>query len=140
MANVTIPGFLAEGNYNIQFLTSRDHQDPNVNDPVLGDPDWNKLDLDLLPTGHSAPVGLLFFIKTANGATAERVVGFGDYPVPTEANQWPCGHANPAIVTRIDLDTWTLESDTTESHCLHSSLGTQLGRIAFPFKMTLRRK
>jgi hypothetical protein len=45
-ADVTIPGFLNQGNYRVNLLVSRDVQDPNVN--TNPDPNWH--DLDLGPT------------------------------------------------------------------------------------------
>lgn len=137
-ANVDLGVGLIQGNNRIHFLLSRDQQDPHVNDPGYDDAVWHVLHLEDLPVGSSIPVGILFFISPNKGA--EWVVGFGDYPMATDVNAWPCNDASPAIVTRIDANTWTLEGGTADDHCLYHGYGDYPGRIAFPFKMTLRRK
>jgi hypothetical protein len=137
-AHVANLGPLAEGKYRIYFLTSRDQQDPNVN--TSPDPGWNNLHLENLPEGSSAYIGLLFFIETSSSDTGDWVVGFGDYPLATQVNAWPCDNATAAVLTRVDANTWTLDAGLMEDHCLYHGYGNYLGRIAFPFTMTIRRK
>jgi len=136
-ADIDLDGGLNPGKYPINFLVSRDEQDPRVNDPGYDDAHWHDLHLDQLPIGESMPVGLLFFIAPKRGS--HWVVGLGDYPMATDVNHWPCGEASPAVVTRIDLNTWTLEADTADDHCLYRGFDF-LDSVAFPFRMTMRRK
>ena len=141
-------GALSQGYYRIYLTTSRDVQDPNV--LTNPDPHWHDLHLETLPIGSSTSVGMLFFIRTSSSDSADWSAGFGDYPLATRVTPGGCDNALPAIVTRMDANTWTLIAyPTTEvagatlmdnGHCLYHGVGNYLGRIEFPFMMTIRRK
>jgi hypothetical protein len=136
--NVIIPGLLEPGNYRVSFFISRGVQDPNVN--TNPDPNWHDLDLDQIAIGASVPVGLLFTITASSSDTGSWRVAFGDYPLATEQNFFPCAAAAPAWVTRVDAITWRFQSDDNETHCLTHGLidDRDFPKIAFPFAITLR--
>jgi len=139
-AYVGLGGYLNQGYYRINFLLSKAVQDPDVN--TNPDQNWQDLHLDQLPITWpptSVPVGLYFTITTSPSDTGNWRVAFGDYPLETALNSFPCAGAAPAIVTRVDSSTWTLEADDTDNHCLtHGFIDDRdFGQIAFPFKMTL---
>ena len=143
-SNVVIPGFLGQGNYRVQFLISAAQQDPNVN--TNPDPHWHDLHLENLALNTPTPVGLQFIVTTSPSDTGSWYVDFGDYPLATSQNSFPCGGATPAVVTRLDANTWTFEafnvpdSDLDNDHCLyHGFIDGYKGLVGFSFKMTLRR-
>ena len=140
-------GALSQGYYRIYLVNSRDIQDPNV--LTNPDPHWNDLHLENLQTG-STNTGIFFAIRTSSSDPAYWTAGFGDYPLATPVNPGGCDNALPAIVTRMDANTWTLIAYPTtdvpgatlmdNGHCFYHGKGNLLGRIEFPFMMTIRRK
>ncbi len=95
----------------------------------------NTLNLDSLEIGETLYVDFAFPFPSTSRSTPH-VVSFGN------STRGPCG--DPLPVTRIDLDTWTIEADT-ELACLEeviSKNNREYTRTDFPvpFHITLRRE